>query len=126
MTVYAAFAQGESETYRELARLAVRRRFEQGRPLYLLHKAFGYKKGRLPGTFEIVPEEAVVIKQIYQWIREGYTAITILKMAEKAGYHKRSGADFSMSEIYNLVRNEIYKGDYIMQKYFRDEDRRHS
>ena len=125
MTVYAAFAQGESETYRELARLSIRRRFEEGRPLYLLHKAFGYRSGIIPGTFEIVPEEAVVIKQIYKWIREGYTATTILKMAKAAGYHKRSGADFTQSEVYNLIRNEIYKGDYIMQKHITDDNRRH-
>ena len=79
MTVYAAFAQGESESCRDLARLSVRRRFEQGKPLYLLHKAFGYTRGRIPGTFEIVPEEAEVVRQIYRWIREGYTAGSVLK-----------------------------------------------
>ena len=31
MTVYAAFAPGESETYRDLARFAIRRRFEEGK-----------------------------------------------------------------------------------------------
>ncbi len=58
MTVYAAFAQGESENYRDLARMRCRRQFAQGKPLYQMHKAFGYRAGREKGTFEIVPEEA--------------------------------------------------------------------
>lgn len=72
MTVYSAFAQGESDNYRELALIDRHRRFEEGRPRYELDKAFGYKKGEKEGTFEIVPEEAKVIKQIYKWVRDGY------------------------------------------------------
>ena len=125
MTVYAAFAQGESETYRDLARMSRRRQFEEGRPMYRLHKAFGYRAGEKEGTFEIVPEEAVIIKQIFKWVREEYAPITILKMAKAAGYRNRSGKDLRFEQIYQIVQNEIYKGDYIMQKHFIDDERRH-
>ena len=125
MTVYAAFAQGESETYRDLARIARRRQFEEGRPLYRLHKAFGYRAGELPGTFEIVPEEAVVVKQIYKWVQQEYAPITILKMANERGFHGRNGKELRFEQIYQIVQNEIYKGDYIMQKHYIDDDRRH-
>ncbi|HCA21096.1 MAG TPA: recombinase family protein [Lachnospiraceae bacterium] len=125
MTVYAAFAQGESDTYRELARMSRRRQFEEGRPMYRLHKALGYRKGEKEGTFEIVPEEAAMIKQIYKWIRDEYTVTTILKMAKEAGFHNRDGKDLRFEQIYKIVQSEIYKGDYIMQKHFIDEDRRH-
>ena len=125
MTVYAAFAQGESETYRDLVRMACRRQFEEGRPMYRLHKALGYRAGKKPDTFEIVPEEAVMIRQIYQWVRKEYAPITILKMAKEAGFRNRSGKDLRYEQIYQIVQNEIYKGDYIMQKYFIDDARRH-
>ena len=124
MTVYAAFAQGESETYRELARMDRRRRFEEGRPMYHLEQTLGYRKGPKEGTFEIVPEEAAMVKQIYEWVREEYAPITILKMAKEAGYQNRSGKELRFEQIYQIVQNEVYKGDYIMQRYFIDDDRK--
>jgi len=124
MTVYAAFAQGESETYRELAQMSRRRQFEEGQPMYRLHRAFGYKAGEKEGTFEIVPEEAAIIKQLYKWVREEYAPITILKMAKEAGFHDRNGKDIRFEQIYQIIPNEIYKGDYIMQKYFIDDKRK--
>ena len=125
MTVYAAFAQGESETYRDLARMSRRRQFEEGRPMYRLHRAFGYRAGEKEGTFEIVPEEAAIIKQLYKWVREEYAPITILKMAKEAGFHGRNGKDIRFEQIYQIIPNEIYKGDYIMQKNFIDDERKH-
>ncbi len=124
MTVYAAFAQGESETYRELALIDRHRRFEEGKPMYELQNAFGYRPGEKKGTFEIVPEEAVIIKQIYKWVREEYATVTILKMAKAAGFHTRHGHDFRDTQIYGIVKNEIYKGDYIVQKNYTDENRK--
>ena len=124
LTVYAAFAQGESQTYRDLALIDRRRRFEEGKPMYELQKAFGYRAGEKCGTFEIVPEEAKIIKQIYKWVREEYATATILKRAKEAGFHTRTGKDFSASQIYGFVRNVIYKGDYIMQRTYVDENRK--
>ena len=124
MTVYAAFAQGESQTYRELALIDRRRRFEEGKPMYELQKAFGYQAGEKKGTFEIVPEEAKAIKQIFKWVREEYATVTIRKMAKEAGFHTRCGFDFTPSQIYDIVRNVIYKGDYIMQRTYVDENRK--
>ena len=124
LTIYAAFAQGESETYRDLARMSKRRQFEQGKPMYNLSNAFGYRAGKEPGTFEIVPEEATIIKQIYKWVREEYTIRTILKKAKIAGFYGKNGKDLHHKQIYEIVQNEIYKGDYIMQKYYSDDERR--
>ena len=124
MTVYAAFAQGESQTYRDLSLIERRRRFEEERPLYQLYKAFGYRAGEKKGTFEIEPEEAKIIKQIYKWVRDEYAIATILKMLKEAGYHTRTGQDFPQSLIYGIVRNVIYKGDYIMQRTYVDDNRK--
>ena len=124
MTVYAAFAQGESENYRDLARMRCRRQFAQGKPLYQMHKAFGYRAGREKGTFEIVPEEAEIVKQIYKWVRDEYQITTILKMAKERGFHFRDGSDLKFWHVYRMIRNVIYKGDYIMQRRYIDDNRR--
>ena len=124
MTVYAAFAQGESQTYRDLAIIDRRRRFEEGKPMYKMQETFGYRPGVKKGEFEIVPEEALIIKQIYKWVRDEYTVATILKMAKAAGYKTRRERDFTASQIYGIVRNVIYKGDYIMQRTFIDDNRK--
>ena len=124
MTLYAALGQGERENYRELALLQRQRRFEEGRPLYQLYIAFGYRAGEKSGTFEIVPEEARIIKQIYKWVKEEYATATIIKMLREAGFHTRTGKDFPPSLVYGIVRNVIYKGDYIMHRTYRDENRK--
>ena len=46
-------------------------------------------------------------------------------MAKEAGLHRRDGKDFQFEQIYHIVQNEIYKGDYIMQKNYIDDNRRH-
>lgn len=124
MTLYAALGEGERQNYRELALLQKQRRFEDGKPLYQLYKAFGYREGQKSGTFEVQPEEAKIIKQIYKWVRDEYAIATILKKLKEAGYHTRTGKDFNQSLIYGIVRSVINKGDYIMHRTYRDENRK--
>ena len=124
MTVYAAFAEGESQNCRDLSLLAARRRFEEEKPKYALYKSFGYRGGEKSGTYVIEPEEAAIIRQIYKWVKDEYAIETIIKMIKQAGFHTRTGKDFPPSLIYGIVRNVIYKGDYIMQRTYTDDNRK--
>lgn len=123
MTVYAAFAQGESESYRELALMRFKKRFaEEGRPEYQLHRTLGYDKDE-NGEVVIVPEEAEWVKQIFTWTKENYSTATIVKWAAERGMHTKKGKPITHGFITNTVRNIAYKGDYIMQRTYTDENR---
>ncbi len=124
MTIYAAFAQGESESNRELTKMSWKRRYEDCRPRTNLERMFGFCKGKKKDTFVIVPKEAKIIRQIYRWVRDNYDTNTILRMCKKAGYKKREKRDFVHHDIYRLIKSVCYKGDYIMQRTYVDDNGR--
>lgn len=124
MTVYAAFAQGESENYRELALMRFKKRFaEEGRPEYQLQRTLGFDKDA-EGQIVIVPEEAEWVKQIFTWMKENYSTATIAKWAAEAGMHTKRGRAITQPVITTMIRSVIYKGDYIMQRTYTDESRK--
>ena len=123
MTVYAAFAQGESETYSSLARMTFKRKFSEGKPEYQLHRTLGFTLNE-NYEIEVVPEEAEWVKQIFKWVKENYTTGTIVKMAAERGITLKSGKPFEPQWVYKTVRNVAYKGDYVMQSTYTDEKRK--
>lgn len=123
LTVYAAFAQGESETYRELAQMTFKRKFSEGRPEYQLRKTLGFDMTE-NNEIQIVPKEAEGVKQIFQWVKENYSTQTIVKMAAAKGITLKSGKPFTAQWVYKTVRNVAYKGDYIMQRTYTDSERK--
>lgn len=123
LTVYAAFAQGESETYRELAQMTFKRKFSEGRPEYQLRKTLGFDMTE-NNEIQIVPKEAEGVKQIFQWVKENYSTQTIVKMAAAKGITLKSGKQFTAQWVYKTVRNVAYKGDYIMQRTYTDSERK--
>ena len=122
MTIYAAFAQGESESNAELAKMTWKRYFSEGNPPTCLERVYGFCAGKKKRTVEIVPKEAKIVHQIFEWLRDDYDTNTILRMCQKAGYKKRGGKDFAYQDIARMLHNVSYKGDYIMQKTFINED----
>jgi len=123
MTVYAAFAQAESENYSSLVRLAKQRNFEKGTPQMRLDQTLGFTFDE-EGKVKVVPDEAKDVKQLFEWTREGYLPTQILNLAKKNGITRRDGKNLDASLLHRTIRNEAYKGDYIMQKYFIDENRK--
>ena len=123
MTVYAAFAQGESETYSSLARMTFKRKFSEGKPEYQLHRTLGFTLNE-NYEVEVVPEEAKWVKQIYKWVKENYSTSTIVKMAAENGITLKSGKPFGPQWVYKTIRNVAYKGDYVMQSTYTDAERK--
>lgn len=123
MTVYAACGQGESETYRGLAKMTFKRRVEDCDPEQQLHRTFGFGMDEKRRVY-IVREEAEIIKSIFKWVKEEYLPSRILEFCEENGYRNRDGRPFRFEQIYQIVRNVSYKGDYEMGRHYIDETRR--
>lgn len=76
MTIIVAFAQAESESGSMGAKMAYRRKYEQGIPVQYLERSFGYLKSA-DGNFVPDQEEAEWIKRIYKMAADGYTPAAI-------------------------------------------------
>ncbi len=67
--------------------------------------------------FEIIPEEAEIIKMIYQWFASGDGTFRIAKRLQNMGIKtKRYAKGFSNTVILRILRNEKYVGDLAQGK----------
>lgn len=112
-------AQEESQFISENTTWGQRKRFADG-VMSLAYSTFlGYKKGANPGDMEIVEEEAVIIRRIYdeylagkspRQIAKDLTADGIPTPAKKTRWHT--------STVISILQNEKYRGDAKLQKCF--------
>ena len=123
LTVYAAFAQAESESISELGKMTYRRKYEAGIPVQYLERSFGYTKDE-SGAYVIAPEEAKWVREIYHMIADGHTPAAVGRYLNEKGIKTTAGSTWMVSTVIRLVENEIYKGDYIMHKRFVDHNRK--
>lgn len=123
MTVYAAFAQAESESNSALAKMAYQRRYEAGIPVQYLERCYGYDRNEA-GEFIIKEDEAKWVRKIYQMIADGYTAAAVKRYLNDNGVKTVQGAEWIDSTVFRIVESEIYKGDYIMQKTYVNDERK--
>ena len=116
LVIYAGFAQSESESMSKNITWAYRKRFEDGKVLMQYNSMIGYRKGA-DGEPEIVPEEAKIVTRIFDMFLSGQTVRAISEQLRSEKIHI-PGKNFSFSHVmvYNILRNEKYCGDSILQK----------
>ena len=84
LTVLSAFAQAESESISQNVARGKRMGFRQGKFPFPYGQILGYRKG-LDGKPEVIPEEAEVIRMIFNSYLQGASLLTIKKKLE-AGF----------------------------------------
>lgn len=116
LVIYAGFAQSESESMSKNITWSYRKKFEDGNAIFMYKKLLGYKKGE-DGMPEVVPEEAAIVKRIFNMYLAGNTPARI-SAALKSENTVAPGKSFSFSSsmIANVLANEKYCGDSILQK----------
>ncbi|WP_368269899.1 recombinase family protein [Enterocloster clostridioformis] len=112
LTLLASFAEEEVRSLSENVRWAVKKKFERGKPnSYCL---YGY---RWDGEkFIVVPEEAKIVRLIYQNFLDGLSAEETEKQLEQMGVKSYTGQHFSNSSIRAILKNEKYTGNMLLQK----------
>ena len=123
LTVLAAFAQAESENYSALGKMVYTRKYEAGIPVQYLERSFGFTCGP-NGKYIPDKEEAPWVKKAFELCAEGYRPLQIARYLNEHGVHTKAGAEFTSSTVLRILENEIYKGDYIMHKYFVNAERK--
>ena len=114
--LYAAFAQAESQTRSESIKFGIQNRMRSGRTI-LNHRQFlGYTKGP-DGVLQIVPEEAEIVRKIFDLYIQGNGVRKIKKYLESHGIKTVTGkTEWSTSTIDRMLSNEKYVGQVLMQK----------
>ena len=117
ITIMSSLAQEESRSISENTTWGQRKRIAKGIMSLGYSNFLGYKKGANPGDMEIVEEEAVVVRRIYNeflagkspgMIAKGLTEDGIPTPARKTTWHP--------STIISILHNEKYRGDAKLQK----------
>lgn len=114
---HSVMAQAESENISANVRWGIRQRMRSG-TFAFRYNILGYKKG-VDGQPEIVPEEAVLIQTIYRMYLDGSSLDQIKKYLESNHISTAQGkTEWSLQIIHNILTNERYSGDMLLQKTF--------
>lgn len=115
LTVYAAFAQEESLSISENIKQGFMQRFLMGQPKY--SKLYGYSVDSFDrNKWKIVTDEASVIRTIFDKYIHGHSIDSILVWLNDNNIQSTYGKNWYKTTITNLLRNEKYVGDVVMQK----------
>lgn len=114
ITLFSGFAQAESESLSKNVSWGIRKGMESGK--VHLQNVMGYRKGP-DGQPEIVPEEAKIVRKIYQRYLDGCSLPQIKQELEAEHILTTHGLlRWSHQGIRNILRNEKYIGDALLQK----------
>lgn len=118
ITVLSSLAQEESRSISENVRWGWKRAMEQGKYSVPYSRFLGYDRGP-DGKFVINEEEAKIVRLIYKLFLDGMTCTMIRHELERRGLKTVTGlSNWREGGIINILRNEKYKGDALIQKYY--------
>lgn len=114
----AALAQAESHFRSENIKFGIRHRMRSGKTVLNHTQFLGYTKGP-DGVLQIVPEEAEIVRKIFDLYIQGNGVRKIKRYLEEHGIKTVTGkSEWSTSTIDRMLSNEKYVGEVRMQKTF--------
>ena len=116
LTIMASLAQQESQSLSQNVKLGLQYRYQQGEIQVNCARFLGYTKDENK-RLVVVPEEAEIVKRIYREYLEGASMLKIARGLEADGILNGAGNErWHTSNINNILRNEKYIGDALLQK----------
>lgn len=120
-TIMGAFAQAESESISQNVKWGVRQAMKEGRVSIRYKNLYAYDEGE-DGQPRIIESEAAVIRRINDEFLSG-RSLPMIKDGLEADkiLTPKGGNVWAVSAIRNLLKNEKYCGDVLMQKTFKTD-----
>ena len=116
LTIMASLAQQESQSLSQNVKLGLQYRYQQGEIQVNCTRFLGYAKDENKHLV-VVPEEAKIVRRIYREYLEGASMLKIARGLEADGILNGAGnAHWHTSNISQILRNEKYIGDALLQK----------
>jgi site-specific DNA recombinase len=114
--IMAIVAQGESEQKSASITWSIIERFKRGIPIIPTHNLLGYTKDQYSRII-IDDSEAKIVRFIYDSYIDGMAVREIVERLMENQIPTVTGLEtWSNLAIYNILKNEKYKGEIIMQK----------
>ena len=118
--LYSVIAQSESENISANVRWGIQQRMKNGTYAFR-YNLLGYRKGE-DGHPEIVPEEAEIIRRIFSMYLDGGSTNQIKDYLESNAILTKTGKSiWDKKVIRDILQNEKYTGDMLMQKTYRTD-----
>jgi len=116
ITIMSSLAQEESRSISENVTWGHRKAFSDGKVHVAYSTFLGFEKGE-GGKLKVNEEEAKTVRLIYRMFLDGHTAKNICDHLESRGILSPGKKEkWPPSTIHNILRNEKYKGDALLQK----------
>ena len=113
LSILASYAQEESRSASENQKWRVKRNFEDGKPWS--SRIFGYRYEN--GVFIIIPEEAEIVRRIYDDYLSGLGIMAIAKALSEENVLTRNGNNrWNKSSVETILKNYNYTGNLLLQK----------
>ena len=121
ITMLGAFAQSESESISANVRWGIRQAMKEGKATIQYKYLYGYRKGD-DGKPEIIPEQAEVVRKIYDLFLSGTPVRGIQEYLSANSVPNINGEPkWARSAIDSILTNEKYCGDVLLQKTYIDD-----
>lgn len=118
ITFMSAFAQSESESISANVRWGKRQAMKEGKTSVNFKKLYGYFLDS-EGNPQVDSDKAEVIRSIFNRYLQGASLRMIRQELEAAGIPNPAGSEkWGIDQIRNILSNEKYCGDVLMQKTF--------
>jgi len=116
ITIMSSLAQEESRSISENVTWGQRKRFADGKVSMPYKHFLGYEKGP-DGQPQIVPEQAEIVRRIYDLFMSGMTTFAVAKQLTSEGIPTPAGKTvWQASTVESILTNEKYRGDALLQK----------
>ena len=120
ITLRGMLAQDESQNISENIQWGFQRKFEKGDTFMKYKNFMGYTC--VDGEIVIVPEQAEVVKKVFDLYLQGLSLGQIKVYLECRGIKTVTGKEvWDTKTIQKMLKNEKYKGDTMLQKTFTED-----
>ena len=115
LSILASFAQEETMSISKNVKWGIRKKFEKGIPNggFIIY-GYRWKNKKL----EVVPEEAEVVRYIYDNYLQNKAYQKVAAELNELGYKAYKGGKFSPSSVREILSNITYTGNLLLQKYY--------
>lgn len=111
-TFRAAFAEYERRVIRQRTHAGKVRRAQEGR--HVMTPPYGYRRGQVKGTLEVVPEQAAVVQRFFEkCVYENLGTNALAKWANQMGFTPPRCARWAGGNLLRLLQNPLYAGRLV-------------
>ena len=122
LTIAAAVAEDDLSRYSQSVTWSIVDKFQKGENV-MGYSVYGYyvKKNK---ELTVNPKEAEIVKEIYELYNRGWTPGKIVRYLNSQRVESPHGSIWRETELRNLLANEKYCGDLLLQKTYSENGRK--